>query len=413
MWILFTRDSERLRVTLTALGVGVIAYVLTMGGLVALANRIETTGEVYPYRVQDWLRYQVPGLWQDDGKPLLLLAGASNVRENLQVGVVASAFGGSRVRQGGISLATLADVVVSMDYIERKYGAGALPRELVVGLTPRFLAELPAVRPFPLSLELYDSRYRLAPGDPSGTRLVLKSAGDGMLDHARFFVQRSGPRFRAALAWLSAEAIGPDLDQRIARTVPARWLAASWPARGSWFHSVTEIGPYALLREFVAPPRFPRSSPLDTQSLERRLDEPGSWWQDVYRWDPEAHAAAIGARAGRLRAFAARRGMELYLVNLPEHRLSRQRYGPGLSARYTALLRDVFPDERVLDLRCLLGDDEFKDAEHSTMPGSRRETDQVVTFIRVSRATGAAPNDPTLSRQLDSMVSAHACADLP
>src|SRR5690606_23898714 len=117
-------------------------------GFGVLVHRAESSGQLYPYKSEDWLRYHVAGLWTANGRPLMLITGPSTARENLLVERFQEAFPSHRVVQGGLSLGTLGDVVTSLDYLERVYGPRMVPRAIVIGISPRFLAEIPRDRPF-------------------------------------------------------------------------------------------------------------------------------------------------------------------------------------------------------------------------------------------------------------------------
>ena len=78
--------------------------------------------------------------------------------------------------QGGLSLGTIDDLLISLEYIKRVYGREALPRVLVLGISPRFVANLPEQRPFLEGLERLQSIFRIEE-TPSGPRLKPKTHG--------------------------------------------------------------------------------------------------------------------------------------------------------------------------------------------------------------------------------------------
>jgi len=212
---LFTPDSKRLRLSLAAIGAVGVVYFLETVSLQALASAAETTGQVYPYKEEDWLRYLLPTLWPEGGKPLILLIGGSTTREDILVEDVASAFPDYRVFQGGFGLGTLGDVLAALEYVERTYGPGALPAILVLAVSPRFLAEIPDERPFAKSLALYSAHYRMPAHTATGFGLEPKPALVGLFDHVRFLVQKQGPRYQAGAAWLVGTLAGSDLGTRL------------------------------------------------------------------------------------------------------------------------------------------------------------------------------------------------------
>lgn len=382
------RDSKRLRLSLAAVGAAGLIYLGWTVSLQALAHEAEATGEVYPFRDEDWLRYLLPTLWPDDGKPLLLLTGPSAVRENLLVEEFGSAFPEHRTFQGGLSLGTLADVMASLDYIERTHGTGALPTIMVLGVSPRFLAEIPHSRPFAQGLDRYSRHYRVPARDPDGFGLEAKTGLVGIRDQARFLTQKQTRRYQAAIAWLVATIVGPDLSMSLARSRAARFVMQ--PLRLIASGRPLDIGIHDFAMEVASPYKYRDMDPYPVEGLTAWLDDPDSWWKDVYRWDPAEDEAVIRARVVALLAFAARHGIDLYVVNLPDRGLSRARYGAGLSDRYIALLDSTFETVPFLDLRCLLEDDEYLDAEHALLPGARRVTERVIGFMNEVRAGRAS-----------------------
>ena len=131
----------------TALACGVVAitallYAVLHVVLWTVADRLETDGRVYPYRDEDWLRYLLPGYFADDGRPFMMITGPSTARENLVLELFAAEFPQYRVFQGSLSLGTIEDVTLSLEYIERAHVPEALPDVLVLGTAPRFIASV-------------------------------------------------------------------------------------------------------------------------------------------------------------------------------------------------------------------------------------------------------------------------------
>jgi hypothetical protein len=352
--------------------------------LQALASRAERSGKVYPYRDEDWLRYLVPSLWPADGKPLLLLAGPSTVREDLLVEDFAAAFPAYRAYQGGLSLGTLNDALAALQYVERVYGSRALPSILVLGVSPRFLAEIPDDRPFALGLDRYSRHYRVGAQAPGGITLVAKSPLHGMLDEAQFLARKQQPRYRASLAWLTAGSVSPERSARLSASPAARLLERTGVARFLSMERMLRMGVHDYAAEAFSPYRYRQMEPWPVADLTAWLDDSTSWWRDVYRWDP-AGDAAVYARIGAFMDFVARHGIDLYVVNLPDRGLSRARYAPGVTERYTTLVHTAFGGAPVLDLRCALPDDQFLDAEHALVPGARLVTRRVIGFVAQAR----------------------------
>ncbi len=400
---------ERLRLPLATIGTVVALSAGATAGLQVLSATVEARGEVYPYRFQDWLRYLLPSLWPDHGKPMLLLTGPSTVREDVSLEEVAEAFPDYRVFQGALSLGTLADVMASLEYIERAYGPRALPAVLVLGVSPRFVAEIPSGRPFSLGLERYSTAYRVHGRDPTGFGLERKPRLAGMVAGVRFLVRQQRQRYRAAVARLAGDLVGPAASDAFVASAVARFARRSRWLNRSWVSRAAEIGPYTLGVHYSGPYRYRGLPPMTPAQMQRQLDRPGSWWHDVHHWDPGPDSAAIHARMASLVDYCARRGIELYVVNLPDLGLSRQRYAPGVSARYLALVRAGFAAVPFVNLRCLVGDGEFRDTEHVGVAGSRRVTAALITFLRAVRTAPDAGSTAAVA----ALADAHRCTDLP
>ena len=378
--------SKRLRLSLSAIGAVAVVYFLMTLSLQALARSAETTGQVYPYKQEDWLRYLLPTLWPESGKPLILLAGASTTREDLLVEDVTSAFPDHRVSQGGFSLGTLGDVLAALEYVERAHGTGALPAILVLAVSPRFLAEIPNERPFAKGLALYSAHYRVPPHAPAGFGLEPKPALIGLIDHARFLVQKQGPRYRTAAAWLVGALAGTDLGTRLTESAPVRFILQAGRAFRVLPPRAAELGIRDYARELASPYRYREGTRYTAEQVITYLNSPNSWWKEVYRWDPAADASAIRVRVAALLQFTARHRIDLYVVSLPERGLSRAGYPAESSRRYLSLLHSTFGTVPFLDLRCFLDDTEFYDAEHTLLSGARRVTARVIDFVNAARA---------------------------
>ena len=375
-----TQGSRRLRLALSALGAVGLVYLAALAALQGAVRAAESSGTVYPYRQEDWLRYLPATLWPDDGRTLILLTGPSTARENLLVEEFATAFPGYRAFQGSLSLGTLADVIVSLEYVGRVHGAGALPDMLVLGVSPRFLAEIPDARPFALGLDRYSSRFRLA--DSAGTESVLepKSRLEGGLAQLRFLTTHQTGRYRAALAWSVSRLLSSEVGSSALGGLVDR-LIGSAPGRLFLPPRAAEIGLAAFAAEIVSPYKYRNAARLGDARLAQWLDAPDSWWKDVHRWDPGPDSIAVRARVRRLLDFAGRHGIDVFVVSLPERSISRTRYAEGFDARFHRFAMAVFEPLPVLDLRCLLDDREFRDAEHASVHGARRTTAHTIRHI--------------------------------
>ena len=219
--------ASRLRYSLPAVGILLTLAAVVVGGLELLARRAESTGRVYPYKWEDWLRYLVPALWPRDDTPTLMLTGPSTAREIFLAEAFRSAFPAMSVMPAAMSIGTFRDVTGGLEYIDRVYGQAALPEVLILGISPRFMAEIPRDRPFSLALERY-SRY-FGPLEDSSAAFGLrrKTTGEGIIDHLRFKLTHQGARYRAAIAWVVTQALSAQVSSRIRESAPARLIVQS------------------------------------------------------------------------------------------------------------------------------------------------------------------------------------------
>ena len=169
------------------------------------------------------MRYLLAGLFKDRGQNRIMLVGESAVRENLLYEEFNRAFPTMNTFQGGLSLGTINDVLMSLEYIKQVYGPGALPQVLVVGISPRFIANLPEKRPFMTGLELY-SPYFGVEETSAGPRLKAKTQWQGWSSWLRFVMFKQQKRYLAAIAALARDLLVTG-ESNQERWTPAQALA--------------------------------------------------------------------------------------------------------------------------------------------------------------------------------------------
>lgn len=361
--------------------------VAVVASLQAFAAGTERVANLYPMSGEGWLRVLVPSLWSRSDDTLLLLAGPSTAREDFRVGQLARAFPLWRVRQGGLSLGTLGDMMAELEYIERQYGSAALPDILVMGTSVRFLAEIPDERPLADGLRRFSPVWYIPEGRAAGFGLERKFWLRGRLDHAAFLLGKQGSRYRTALWYRAARLVGEERSDRFGGSRVAGVLTSTGLARLLGVEPLIDPGIWHLGMDGTMPYRYEHLAPLHPNIVATLLDDPDSWWRDVYRWDPAAAGPYVAQRIAALRRYLTRHGIDLYVVNLPEHSLSRSRYQPGLAERYDSLAQGLFADLPYLDLRCAIPDSAFYDAEHLLPPAARDVTQRVITFVRSRRGS--------------------------
>jgi hypothetical protein len=377
---LFTRDFKRFLTVLTSTTMVIAVYVAVHLGLGTFSGWVERHSAVYPYQNEDWLRYFLPDLLDSRGRGRLLLAGESAVRENLLFEEFDRSIPSMKTFQGALSLGTIDDVLLSLDYIENAYGAEALPQVLVLGLSPRFVANIPEHRPFLDAVDNY-TKFRVV-RDASGPRLQRKTLADGWFSSLRFRFLKSPERYWGATVaatrdLLQVEAERPDQLPR-ARQLAA--MALTHPV--STARQISRRYVWEETQRWASPYKYHQLAPLSRESLRGWLNAPESWWHLVHTWNPDEHRATVQSRIRRLRAFVERHNIALYVFNQPESSESRRLYNPAFYASYFSLMEEEFEGVPFLDLRELLSDEEFYDAVHATLPGARRTTDQVINFIK-------------------------------
>ncbi len=354
---MFTRDSRKLRLVLASVGSVTLLYVCLTAGMLQLAHAVEARYPVYPWRHEDYLRLLLPGMYEGKGHNRIWLAGGSDVRESLLYERFNEALPEMEAFQGGLSLGTFDDVLLSLDYVEKVYGAGAMPQVFVLGITPRFVANIPRGQsPLVAAIDRYSPYCRVEPTE-HGTQLTPKLESESLLGLFRLLGKQQ-PRYRAAFAMLGD-----------------RLLVAAG----------LQSGFNRLLQTYQSPYKYHHLLPWPAQAIKGWLRDPDSFWFKTHRWDPASDRALIRRQFQRLLRVMERHGTRLYVVNIPEHPLNREAYSAGRYETYLRIVRESLGDTPFLDLRELLGPGEFYDAGHPTLPGAVRVTERVLEFIRNGR----------------------------
>lgn len=369
-----------------AVGISVLLYTGINSALMTLSRWVESRTDVYPYRDEDWLRYLLATLFDGRGQNRIMLVGESAVRENLLYEEFNRAFPNMRTFQGGLSLGTIDDVLISMEYIKQVYGRGALPEILVVGISPRFVANLPEKRPFMTSLDLY-SPYFAVEETPAGARLKTKTKWEQWSSRLRFVMFKQQKRYLASLAALARDYLSaagqPQQDTEFPLGLLRSLLHEPFTVLNRMTHN--RLGTY--VRRAASPYKYHHLQPMEKEGLRAWLRDPNSWWHRVYSWNPDRDERIIAGRFRRLREFAENEGIQLYVVNVPENVESRQLYERKNYRRYLELVQRNLGSTPFLDLHAMLGSGEFYDVVHATLPGAKRVTETVIDFIKNHRDT--------------------------
>jgi hypothetical protein len=336
-----------------------LAALLVYGGvsaaLLGLARAVEVRYGSYPWQNEDWLRVLLPTLWGGHGPNRILIAGPSEAREDLLYELFDESFPSLRTFQGGQSQGTFEDLVLTLEYVARVHGRSAVPHTLVLGVTPRFVANIPHGRsPLVAAIDEYSPQFRVQNG-PDGPRLTDKGLLDSVLARTQFLLFKQPRRYLSAVASVARRALPEDRQ-------------SAWIAR--W------------LQNYGSPYKFHRLPRMMPEDIRAFMSRPTSFWYAVHQWEPDSDAPVIRRQFSRLLAFTQEHGVRLYVVNMPESVWSREAYLPGRYERYEALVRESLGDTPFLDLRMMLGPDEFYDAGHATLPGALRVSRRVIDFVR-------------------------------
>lgn len=363
---MFTRDFRKLRLVLATTGSLALLFVAINVALLRLSTWAEVQYKIYPLNEEDYLRYLLPHLFENRGRDRIMLVGPSEVREGMLFETFDREFPAMHAFNGAQSLGTFDDLLVTMDYVEKVYGSDAMPSVLVVGVTPRFVANIRSAgveSPVINSINRYSPYYRVE--QTSGDSLLVpKTTWAGLVGRTQFLL-RQRARYRLGLYGALHAFYGRFLsDNAFARKL--------------------RLGP-ALERRvsaFAVPYKYHHDRPLAKWEMDEWLNHPDSFWYRSAAWDPAKDAPAIRRQFTRLEELTARLKIDLYVVNLPEHLMVRQSYQPQRYQQYLELVEDSLGSTPFLNLREMLGPNEFYDLGHPMRPGASRETDQIVKFIK-------------------------------
>jgi hypothetical protein len=383
---LFTRDFKKVRVALGAVGVAALLYAGTNTAFLTLSSWVEGHTIVYPYQDEDWLRYLLSALFENRGENRIMLVGESAVRENLLYEEFNRAFPHMQTFQGGLSAGTIDDLLISLEYIEKVYGSKALPRVLVVGVSPRFAANIPNSRPFLDSIQRYSPYFGVAETS-AGPRLTPKTSWQGWFSWLRFVLFKQQKRYLASFSALARSVISIDPMESVQAPLPSKREVLRSLLRQP-LETTRQIFRTTVAtwnRRWTSPYKYHDLQPGPVEGLRAWLRSPGSFWRKVHSWNPETSQQMIVDRFGRLRAFTDKQKIHLYVINLPENIESRQLYEQGNYERYLSLVRKNLGDVPYLDLRQMLNPGEFYDVVHATLPGANRVTQRVIHFIKEQR----------------------------
>lgn len=339
--------SERARALAATACVALVGLVLGTVLLEGLARNAEAAG-ANMWITEEWLQLLDRGRFEGQGDGRLVLTGSSEGREGFLEVRMADAFEDRDVFNLSYSNNTLPTFNLVLEYLEAEYGAGSVPSEIVVGVSPWFLVGDPTLEDsyFPRTLNRYTPNFRF---DVRDTTVVAKPLSSRLVSRYRHRAHQ-GRRYRAGLAHFALTGlpgIGGILEERT--------LLPVMLGRANYHH-------------------MDPMSKDDQLAQLRGVGRSGA--------DPGPDRVAIAGQLDRLVRFADRHGSELYFVDLPQSSVMRRDYFGSSYDEYRAWVSGLFAGERFLDLSDYLTDDEFYDLVHPTRSGAERLSDRVAAFVR-------------------------------
>ncbi len=382
-----TPASDKLQHVATALLIVLGLFAALHAGLWSLASAVERRGGVYPWRDEDVLRYLLPSLWAPRGKVRMLIAGPSEAREDLLAERFAEAFPETDVIQGALSLGTFDDFLLTLEYLEKAHGPTSLPKRLILGLTPRFVANIPRDdSPWEAAIDRYSPAFRVA-ASGDGPRLHPKPWWERIASRGRFLLKQQ-KRYKAALCALALTWLTPDGSASspppAGRTATLNWMSYQYRATG-WHDRLIRS-----LRLYLMPYKYHNLRPMRAEALESWLTFEESFWFKVHQWNPTQDAVMVKSRMARLIEIGSRLNIDLMVLFLPEHPANRARYPAGYYESYASLVSEALAGIPRLDLRTLLNAAEFYDVGHATLEGAERTTSALIAFLSSSAPSGSS-----------------------
>lgn len=331
-----------------------VAYAGVNVAMDRAARWVEVKQDGYLWWKEEWMQLFGAENYVDRGRSRILLAGSSEVREGFLFDEFEAELPEFDVYNNAFSNQTLETLIIVLQYIETVYGPSAMPRKIVLGVTPLFLLDVPSLDKvyLPRVIDRYSSLVSLDVGSQP-VRLIRKGWFDSLVARYRYLTHQSR-RYQGALRGVMRAGIlsvAPGLADRY-------WL-----------------------RVGLVPSNYHHLPPRDRmerlQALRRNVPSPP---------DPIALAAKVHPQWAMLRDLMAHHDVDLYVVNMPQSTLMRDDFFAGTYDDYEQLLRSVTSDVPFLDLARDLQDDEFQDVVHANLVAARRISRRVAQFVRKTDA---------------------------
>ncbi len=396
-----TPDSKKRRLVLIALTITMSCYVFLNLGLIGLSQWAEKNRGSYPYRSEEWLRYQLSSYFADAGRDDILVVGASAVRENFLTHLIDPTTPESKVLLGTMSQGTLEDTVLGLEYLERVYGAEHVPGTIVFGITARSVAGINnGFSPFQFSLDEYSPYFR--PSTENGeTKLKEKTLLEGLRGRWRFWFKQP-QRYKATLCSTLSYMLGGKNDPQDVFS-HMQYMQAMWglvdlqPERvPESIRVIRKLGfskSAALWMQLYAMPyKYHHRQPRTAEKIESWMSHPQDFWFQTHRWNFDDNEEHVNQLFQRLLEFTRRNNVKLLVINLPENPLGVGRYQDGNYTRYMQIVRRAVEGTPFLDLHGMLTQDQFHDGIHATAAGATEITERVNRFILQERRETSGKN---------------------
>lgn len=354
-----TRPSRRaLGVRLAVLAIAAGCFTATHLALERIAAYAERHFGAFLWRQQDSLQLFSAHNYVGLGRGRLLIYGPSEAREALLHEEIRPRVPGLRPLQHSLSMGTFDEGLLILEYLERYYGETAIPDAILLGITPRFVANLRHVAsPLFTAINRY-SPHATVDESTKPPRLVERPLLDGI-------------RARAALL-----ALQPDRYRRgvfaVTSHVVTRFVPTLAADRRVW-------GPVSQAKHLTT-----RITSEDR--IKRWLTTPGNELELTHSWDPELDQTTMARQFQALRDFTTRHRVEVYVVNLPETSWSRDLYDPRKYAAYMRIVREELASVPFLDLRTAVPDEQFYDWSHVMWPAGRHVSKLAASLIEEHRS---------------------------
>ena len=123
----------------------VVVYVAVNLALEGLARQVEVRQHAYLWWQEEWMQLFGPANFVARGEHRILLSGSSEGREGFLADEIAAELQGFDVYNNSYSRNGLTAFLLSVAYIEKVYGPSAMPRKIVLAITPEFLMNQPPI----------------------------------------------------------------------------------------------------------------------------------------------------------------------------------------------------------------------------------------------------------------------------